>query len=169
MYEDYRPVVKSVGHGTTTKADLTSNEEVWITILELSQDIGHRLKKLGMNCMGISICIRNEDLMHKEWQQKLNFATQSPFVIAKLAYTLFLQKYVWNKNIRCVAKDDWGFGDVGVIDDSIVFVQRKLAFKEGALNVFNVGDSENKVYKMSRHKISGKYVGRALMTVNQFE
>ena len=54
-------------------------------------------------------------------------------------------------------------------DDSIVFVQRKLAFKEGALNVFNVGDSENKVYKMSRHKISGKYVGRALMTVNQFE
>ena len=76
MYEDYRPVVKSVGHGTTTKADLTSYEEVWITILELSQDIGHRLKKLGMNCMGISICIRNEDLMHKEWQQKLNFATQ---------------------------------------------------------------------------------------------
>ena len=60
----------------------------------------------------------------------------------------------------CVAKDDWGFGDVGVIDDSIVFVQRKLA---------NVGDSENKVYKMSRHKISGKYVGRVLMTVNQFE
>ena len=102
MYEDYRPVVKSVGHGTTTKADLTSNEEVWITILELSQDIGHRLKKLGMNCMGISICIRNEDLMHKEWQQKLNFATQSPFVIAKLAYALFLQKYVWNKNIRSV-------------------------------------------------------------------
>ena len=102
MYEDYRPVVKSVGHGTTTKADLTSNEEVWITILELSQGIGHRLKKLGMNCMGISICIRNEDLMHKEWQQKLNFATQSPFVIAKLAYTLFLQKYVWNKNIRSV-------------------------------------------------------------------
>ena len=102
MYEDYRPVVKSVDHGTTTKADLTSNEEVWITILELSQDIGHRLKKLGMNCMGISICIRNEDLMHKEWQQKLNFATQSPFVIAKLAYALFLQKYVWNKNIRSV-------------------------------------------------------------------
>lgn len=102
MYEDYRPVVKSVCHGTTTKSDLASNEEVWITILELSQDIGHRLKKLGMNCMGISICIRNEDLMHKEWQQKLNFATQSPFVIAKLAYTLFLQKYVWNKNIRSV-------------------------------------------------------------------
>ena len=71
-------------------------------LLELSQDIGHRLKKLGMNCMGISICIRNEDLMHKEWQQKLNFATQSPFVIAKLAYALFLQKYVWNKNIRSV-------------------------------------------------------------------
>ena len=102
MYSDYRPIVKSVGHGTTTVEDLKSNEEVWITILELTQDIGHRLKKLGLNCMGISICIRNEDLMFKEWQRKLNFATQSPFVIAKLAYDLFLQKYVWNKNIRSV-------------------------------------------------------------------
>ena len=102
MYSDYRPIVKSVGHGTTTVEDLKSNEEVWITILELTQDIGHRLKILGLNCMGISICIRNEDLMFKEWQRKLNFATQSPFVIAKLAYDLFLQKYVWNKNIRSV-------------------------------------------------------------------
>ena len=102
MYSDYRPIVKSVGHGTTTVEDLKSNEEVWITILELTQDIGYRLKKLGLNCMGISICIRNEDLMFKEWQRKLNFATQSPFVIAKLAYDLFLQKYVWNKNIRSV-------------------------------------------------------------------
>lgn len=102
MYSDYRPIVKSVGHGTTTVEDLKSNEEVWITILELTQDIGHRLKILGLNCMGISICIRNEDLMFKEWQRKLNFATQSPFVIAKLAYDLFLQKYVWNKKIRSV-------------------------------------------------------------------
>lgn len=61
MYSDYRPIVKSVGHGTTTVEDLKSNEEVWITILELTQNIGHRLKKLGLNCMGISICIRNED------------------------------------------------------------------------------------------------------------
>ena len=103
MYSDYRPIVKSVGHGTTTVEDLKSNKEVWITILELTQDIGHRLKILGLNCMGISICIRNEDLMFKEWQRKLNFATQSPFVIAKLAYDLFLQKYVWNKNIRSVS------------------------------------------------------------------
>ena len=102
MYSDYKPIVKSVGHGTTTVEDLKTNEEIWITILELTQDIGHRLKKLGLSCMGISICIRNEELMFKEWQKKLNFATQSPFVIARLAYDLFLQKYVWNKNIRSV-------------------------------------------------------------------
>ena len=74
-----------------------------------------------------------------------------------------------NSILCCVAKDDWGFGDIGVLNDSIVFVQRKLTFKEGALNVFNVGDNENKVYKMSRRKIPGKYVGRALMAVNQYE
>ena len=32
-----------------------------------------------------------------------------------------------NSILCCVAKDDWGFGDVGVIDDSIVFVQRKAS------------------------------------------
>ena len=74
-----------------------------------------------------------------------------------------------NSILCCVAKDDWGFGDIGVFDDSIVFIQRKLAFKEGALNVFNIGNSTNKVYKISRCRIPGDYVGRVLMAVNQYE
>ena len=102
MFSDYKPNIKSVGHGTTTTEDLKTNEEVWITILELCQDIGHRLKKYGMNSMGISIFVRNEELYFKEWQRRINFATQSPFLIAKLAYDLFLQKYDWNKNIRSI-------------------------------------------------------------------
>ena len=102
MFVNYKSPVKSVGHGTTTAKDLTDNEEVWITILELTQDIGHRLKELGMNCRGVSVCIRNEDLMSKEWQRKFNFATQSPFIIAKTAYSLFLERYDWKKNIRSV-------------------------------------------------------------------
>ena len=70
--------------------------------MELSQDIGHRLKMLNLNCTGVSIAVRSEDLIFKEWQRKVNFATQSPFIIAKLAFELFLQRYEWKKNIRSV-------------------------------------------------------------------
>ena len=40
--------------------------------------------------------------MHKEWQRKFNFATQSPFVIAKSTYSLFVERYDGKKNIRSV-------------------------------------------------------------------
>ena len=102
MDQDYKSPVKSVGHGTTTVADLKSNFDVWMLILELSQEIGHRLKMLNLNCTGISIAVRNEELVFKEWQKKFNFATQSPLIIAKLAFELFFQRYEWNKNIRSV-------------------------------------------------------------------
>ena len=102
MKQDYKSPVKSVGHGTTTVEDLKSNFDVWMLILELSQEIGHRLKMLNLNCTGVSIAVRSEDLIFKEWQRKVNFATQSPFIIAKLAFELFLQRYEWKKNIRSV-------------------------------------------------------------------
>lgn len=44
MPGDYESPVKSVGHGITCNADLENNEEVWKVMLELSQDIGHRLR-----------------------------------------------------------------------------------------------------------------------------
>ena len=102
MDQDYKSPVKSVGHGTTTIEDLKSNFDVWMLILELSQEIGHRLKMLNLNCTGISIAVRSEDLEYKEWQKKFNFATQSPFIISKLAFELFLLRYEWKKNIRSI-------------------------------------------------------------------
>ena len=40
----YSEPVKSVGHGITTVADLECDNHVWLVMLELAQDIGHRLK-----------------------------------------------------------------------------------------------------------------------------
>lgn len=102
MDQDYHSPVKSVGHGTTTVEDLKSNFDVWLTVLELSQDIGHRLKLLNLNCTGISINVRNSDLECKEWQTKISFPTQSPYLIAKLAFDLFLRRYTWQKPIRSI-------------------------------------------------------------------
>ena len=102
MEFDYAPAVKSVGHGTTTSQDLENNRDVWMVMLELCQDIGHRLKELHLVSTGVAIYIRDKELFGKQWQMQFDFATQSPFVIAKMGYNLFLSKYSWKNPIRSV-------------------------------------------------------------------
>lgn len=102
MKQDFVAPVKSVGHGITTVADLTSNDEVWPVILELSQDIGHRLKKYQKAADGVAIHVRDNTLFTKQWQTALPLPSQSAMVIAKEAYALFEQRYQWSNPIRSV-------------------------------------------------------------------
>ena len=44
MNKDFVSPIKSVGHGITTIQDLEKPEQVWPVFLELTQDIGHKLK-----------------------------------------------------------------------------------------------------------------------------
>ena len=94
--------IKSIGHGTTAVYDLTDPFQVWQVMLELSQDIGTRLKKHGKRASGIAIGIRDNDLKTREWQTPLDLPTQSAAEIAKSAFELFLLRYPWEKPIRSV-------------------------------------------------------------------
>ena len=69
--------------------------------------------------------------------------------------------------ICCVANNDNEFTDYGIIDNSLVFVQKKLPFKEGALNVFKESKNTGVAYKLSRVMIDSEYVGRALMSIKK--
>lgn len=102
MPADFVPPIKSVGHGTTTVADLERPEEVWPVILELSQDIGHRLKSYQKAATGIAIHIRDNTLFTKQWQTRLSMPTQTAMIIAKAANLLFQQRYQWAHPIRSV-------------------------------------------------------------------
>ena len=51
MDQDDRCPIKSVGHGTTTTADLTTEREVFDTIIELSEEIGMKLRKNHISCV----------------------------------------------------------------------------------------------------------------------
>ena len=102
MKQDFVAPIKSVGHGITTVADLENNNEVWPVILELSQDIGHRLKKYQKVADGIAIHIRDNALVTKQWQTALSLPSQSAIVIAREAYALFKQRYQWSNPIRSV-------------------------------------------------------------------
>ena len=100
--KDFVSPVKSVGHGITTVKDLEKSEQVWLVFLELTQDIGHRLRVHGLSAEGVAIHIRDNTLYTKQWQTKIELPTQSPMIIAKRAFQLFEERYIWRNPIRSI-------------------------------------------------------------------
>ncbi len=94
---------KSLGHGLTSAKDLLNDTEVWRFMLELCQDIGHRLYVFDKKATGVAIMIRDNNLLTRQWQSKLSVATQSPSCIAKEAFALFLRNYDWHRPVRAVS------------------------------------------------------------------
>lgn len=99
---DFEPPIKSVGHGITTIRDLERNEDVWPVILELSQDIGKKLRRYEKRAAGVAIDVRDTDLYHKQWQCQLPQPTYSSLYLARKAYQLFKQSYMWERDIRSI-------------------------------------------------------------------
>lgn len=102
MHQDFVSPVKSVGRGITCNADLFNEEEVWKVMLALSQDIGHKLRLHGLEATGVQIFIRNSDLCHRQYQEKLAMPTRSPALIAQAARELFHRHYIWITPVRAV-------------------------------------------------------------------
>ena len=102
MPDGYSAPVKSVGHGITCSCDLHTFEEVGKVMLELSQDIGHRLRKYHLAAKGISIGIRDNELHGQPFQCRLPYPTQSPLEIAQAARVLFSTRYNWCHSVRAI-------------------------------------------------------------------
>ena len=102
MHKDFVSPVKSIGHGITCTADLDGEEEVWRVILELSQDIGHRLRVHELSARGVQVYVRGNDLLGSQFQCKLPFTTQLPSEIANAAFRVFRERYRWSSKVRAV-------------------------------------------------------------------
>ncbi len=102
MHKDYKSEVKSIGHGITCKADLTTEREVWLVMLDMSQDIGHRLKEHNLVATGVQISIKNSNLQTKQYQCKLPYPTQSADVIARSGRALFQENLPDELKVRAV-------------------------------------------------------------------
>ena len=102
MHKDFVSPVKSVGHGITCSADLENEEEVFKVMLELSQDVGHRLRVHGLTARGVQIWIRANDLGGMQCQCKLPFRTQLPSEITAAGFKLFQERYRWDQKVRAV-------------------------------------------------------------------
>ncbi len=85
----YESPIKSVGHGITCTVNLETLEEVWRVLLELSQDVGHRLRVHGLKAKGVQIGIRYPDLRSEQRQGQLSIPTRAPIEIARKGQHMF--------------------------------------------------------------------------------
>ncbi|MGM9601470.1 MAG: DNA polymerase IV [Faecousia sp.] len=99
---DYQVPVKSIGHGITCTADLLNEEEVWRVMLELAQDIGHRLRVHKLAATGVQIAVRSNELSWRQYQAPLPYSSQSPMEIACLGRELFRKRHVWTAPVRSI-------------------------------------------------------------------
>ena len=102
MHKDFVSPIKSIGHGITCTADLQTPEEVFRVMLELSQDVGHRLRVHELMACGVQVSVRANDLYGSQYQCKLPFRTQLPNEIAGAGFHLLMERYRWDKPIRAV-------------------------------------------------------------------
>lgn len=102
MPEGWEMPIKSIGHGITCTSDLVNNDEVWLVLLELSQEIGHKLLKNGLSARGVQITVRDNRLATKQYQCQMPTHSQSPLEIATWGFKLFEKNYDWHTYIRTI-------------------------------------------------------------------
>ena len=90
--------IKSIGNGVTAPRDLVCNEDVKLVMTVLAESVAKRLRKHGFKCRGISIGIRDKNLVSFTRQKKLSRATQETAAVTREAYSLFLQSYDFEKD-----------------------------------------------------------------------
>lgn len=110
---DIEALDKSAGHGMTALSDLENDAEVWPFFLELSQELGHRLRVFRKKAHAISIFVKDRELFCRQWQAPLPMPTQSASVIAEHAFALFCRSYDWHKPIRALTVRAIGLESAG--------------------------------------------------------
>lgn len=98
----YQVPIKSVGHGITCVVDLDDEYMVWLVLLELAQDVGHRLREDHFIARGIELTVKDKDLNCRQFQVMLPVATRSPLELAQAGFSLFRLRYDWEKPVRAL-------------------------------------------------------------------
>ena len=98
--DGYSAPIKSIGNSTTTPRDLTSDQDVQIILMALSESVSARLRKNGFKCQVVEISIRDNGLFSFTRQMKLSQPTNITNEIMHAAYKLFLCNYDWSHPIR---------------------------------------------------------------------
>ena len=129
MHKDYVSPVKSVGHGITCVTDLNNEDEVFRVMLELAQDVGHRLRVNELSAGGVQIWIRGNDLGGCQFQCRLPVRTQLPSELAAAGFRMFQEKYGWETPVRAVCIRAIGLVPKAAPDQYTIFDDPQLRRK----------------------------------------
>lgn len=94
--------VYTVGKGITCTTDLHMTDEVARVLVELSQDVGTRLRTLHAFAGGVEVDVRGANLGFTTYRQKLPTPVSSSAFLADGAIRLFAQKWPWNSPVRAL-------------------------------------------------------------------
>lgn len=96
----YHRTPKSIGRSTTCAADLVTLNDVWKTMLMLSEEVGAQLRTEQAEATGVQLHLRTNELKVNELQSPLEMPTQSGIVLAKHGIELFKAKYEFLRPLR---------------------------------------------------------------------
>ena len=101
--EDSRREIKSVGNSLTSYRDLTTEEDVRMLLLMLSESVAARVaeKDLG-RASTVKITVVDNELKHFGKQGKPPVPTRSAKGIADCAFALFRVLYPWRRPVRAL-------------------------------------------------------------------
>ena len=75
--------------------------------------------------------------------------------------------YFSNEIVCFIANGDNNFINDGIVENSLVFVDKEILYKKGKVSVFQQPDSS---YRLSKSKVrKAEYVGQVVMVINQYE
>ena len=125
-HETYSALAKSVGHGITCTDDLTTIDEAERVIFALAQDIGYKLRSMGLRAMGVHLSVRDNTLHTSGWQKALDASTQDEFIIATEAFRIFNSNYHWKNPVRSLT--------VTAINLNSAEEEIQMSFMDGQVN-----------------------------------
>ncbi|WP_339277280.1 DNA polymerase IV [Paenibacillus sp. FSL W8-0426] len=95
-----REANKSIGHTTTLPADITEIDDVHRVLLNISDQVGRRLRRHEMLSQGIQITIRTPEMKTITRSRMLDVPTEDATVIYREACTLFARHWGNGKPVR---------------------------------------------------------------------
>ena len=138
--------------------DLTTDEDVWKLMLELTQEIALKLRTKDLRAGGVAVAIRTSDLNRMQFQKNFKLSEQSALNIAKKAFELFKSKYTWEKPIRSVTVTAINLMSLGTPEQLTLFDEldkkEKIEKAEKAMEDLNLRYGDEIVFNATLYEDS---------------
>lgn len=87
--------VKVISNSVTLSKDITSQEEIKKVLVEISENVSSRLRKIDKCCTSVSVSIRNSNFKNYSHQKKLKTPTNCTKNIIEISNVIFVE--MWKK------------------------------------------------------------------------